>query len=436
MRSWFIAMQALGVLAVAATPAFAQPLIDCVDSIECTVANSDIVLVGKLVKFGEQQARGDQGLQATITVEESLKVPFHESYDEGISVRIRYPESVLADWKDHSRRLLVAIGEQSPRVTVIDLTPENLEVLTEDFKILRDPADVIQIVKETVERMPPAAKRIHTFKLMVPHDVFAKTRSAKYSGMFLRVPVDERLEKKACEYLDSDDYSRRYDGVEALRYFKSDENIVRLKAALKDPGWNYLHEAEHNRGVEVRDYGVRRVAYRILKSWGIETQKPAFSEEIIKLDRVTLEDFSNREQVTDRDIEALSRFENLHILFFSNSPVTDANLKAVAKLKGLRELHLDGTAVTDAGLKGLAELGQLQYLGLGGTRVTDAGLKSLAELGQLRYLGLSGTQVTDAGLNELAEFRNLRGVNLRGASVTDDGIAELGKLRPELQIER
>jgi hypothetical protein len=408
---WFAAPLALGVLAVAATRTLAQPLFDCVDSIECTVANSDLVLVGKLVKFGEEGAN-DQGREATITVEESLKVPFRESYHERISVRLAYPESVLADWKDHSRRLLLVIRDESPRATVIDLTPENLEVLTENFKILRDPADVIQIVKETVERMPPAAKRIHTFKLLVPHDVFAKTRSAKYHGMFLKVPVDERLEKKACEYLDSDDYSRRHYGVEAMRYFKSDENIVRLKAALKDPGWSYLHQAEHNRGVEVRYYGVRRLAYRILKSWGIETQKPAFRVEIVKLDRVTLEDFSNRKQVTDRDIEALSRFENLHILFFSNSRVTDANLKAVAKLKGLRELHLDGTAVTDAGLKSLAELVQLQYLGLGGTKVTDAGLK------------------------ELAEFKSLRGVNLRGASVTDDGIAELGKLRPELQIER
>jgi hypothetical protein len=172
---WFASIAAIGASVLLSDQAFAQPLFDCVDSIERTVANSDIVLVGKLVKFGEEQARGEQGRQATITVEESLKVPFHESYDEGISVRLRYPESVLADWKDHSRRLLVAIGEQSPRATVIDLTPENLEVLTEDFKILRDPADVIQIVKETVERMPPAIKRIHTFKLLVPHDVFAKT---------------------------------------------------------------------------------------------------------------------------------------------------------------------------------------------------------------------------------------------------------------------
>ncbi len=410
--SWFASIAAISASVFLSDQAFAQPLFDCADSIECTVANSDIVLVGKLVEFGEEQARGDQGREAKIIVEESLKVPFRESYDEGISVRLSCPESVLADWKDHSRRLLVAIGEQSPRATAIDLTPEKLEVLTEDFELLRDPADVIRIVKETVERMPPAVKRIHTFKLLVPHDVFAKTRSAKYHGMFLKVPVDERLEKKACEYLDSDDYSRRSEGVEALRYFKSDENSERLKAALKDPGWGYLHHAEHNRGIEVRYYGVRREAYRILKSWGIETQKPAFSEEITKLDRVTLEDFSNREQVTDRDIEALSRFENLHILFFLNSRVTDENLKAVAKLKGLRELHLDGTTVTDAGLKSLTELSQLQYLGLGGTQVTDAGLK------------------------ELAAFKSLRGVKLRGASVTNDGIAELGKLRPELQIER
>ena len=284
MQPWFTAILALGVLAVAAAPARAQPVFVFAESIECTVANADLVLVGKLVEFDEDETNDDQGRKATIAVEETLKVRFDESYEK-IRVRLSYPESVFADWKGHSRRLLVAIREESPRATVIDLTPENLEVLTEDFELLRDPADVIRIAKETVQRMPSAVKRIHTFRLLVPHDVFAKTRSAKGSGMYLSVPVDERLEKRACDYLSSDDYSRRSEGVEALRYFKSDENIVRLKAALKDPGWGYLQHAEHNRGVEVRDYGVRREAYRILITWGIKTEKPLFREEIVNLQK-------------------------------------------------------------------------------------------------------------------------------------------------------
>ena len=40
--SWFAAIAVFGASALLSDQAFAQPLFDCADSIECTVANSDI----------------------------------------------------------------------------------------------------------------------------------------------------------------------------------------------------------------------------------------------------------------------------------------------------------------------------------------------------------------------------------------------------------
>ena len=96
----------------------------------------------------------------------------------------------------------------------------------------------------------------------------------------LKVPVDERLEARGHEFIKSDQYMRWGEGARALRYFKSDENIARLKGLLDDPGWSYLHHPDQNDGLEVRLYGVRDDAFQTLKSWEVDVPKPVIREEI------------------------------------------------------------------------------------------------------------------------------------------------------------
>src|SRR5262249_7548836 len=65
----------------------AQPLFGGAESIECTVANSEVVVVGKLVEFdGKEQADERGGRTATIAVEETLKGEHRDR------LRVRLPQ--------------------------------------------------------------------------------------------------------------------------------------------------------------------------------------------------------------------------------------------------------------------------------------------------------------------------------------------------------
>jgi len=410
---WLISLVAACISPVVSVQAHAQPLFSDAESIECTVANADLVVLGRLVEFGGGgQANGREGREATIAVEEILKGERHQR----LRVDLSDPVSALTGWKVHSRRLLVAVkGDVPTAATVIDLSDENLEVLTAEFRLLRDPEDVIQVAKETVRRMPAAVRRIHTFGLVVPRDAVAGTTWEKYYAtgghLRLQVPVDERLEKKALDSIRSESLQRREEGVRALRYFKTDENIARVKRLLSDPGWAYLHHAGENKGLEVRIYTVREESYQALKYWGVDAENPMTREEILKPGSVKTVSLSNT-QVTDTDLKELARFENLENLFLWNTAVTDARLKELGGLKNLKSLYL------------------------GGTEVTDQGLKHLAGLKSLQHLDLRSTKVTDQGLEVLAGYQSLQKLDLGRAPVTDEGVAELRKRCPGLKIER
>jgi hypothetical protein len=285
--AWLKSLVAVAVSLVTSGPAHAQPLFGDAESIESTVANADLVVIGKLAEFGGgERADEREGHEITIAVEQTLKENlFSVEPHQRLRVHVRRPAPVLANWKDHSHRLLVAVKEDAPNATtVIDLADKNLEVLTADFTLLHDPQAVIRVAKETVRRMPAAMRRIHTFGLVVPRKVVAETKWEEYyktgGYLILRVPVDKRLEKRAHDYIRSESYQNREEGVRALRYFKSDENSTRVKGLLNDPGWAYLYHARENKGVEVRIYGVRQAAYRTLKSWGVDVAKPTIREEV------------------------------------------------------------------------------------------------------------------------------------------------------------
>jgi hypothetical protein len=96
--------------------ASAQPLFGSAESLECVVANADIVVVGKVVEFGEGEQADERGARpVTIAVEETLK----GEHRERLRVRLSHPVSALADWKDHSCRLLVARGVPPTATRVI-----------------------------------------------------------------------------------------------------------------------------------------------------------------------------------------------------------------------------------------------------------------------------------------------------------------------------
>lgn len=285
--SYLMSFVVVGFSLVASVRAHAQPLFGHAESIESTVANADLVVIGKLVEFDSgRQVDESEGHEATIAVEETLKEDlFRVEPHRRIRVGVSHPASVLADWRDRSSLLLVATSECTPNATtVIELVHNKLEVLTADFTLLRDPKAVIQAARETVRRTPAAVRRIHTFRQKVPREAVAGTTWEEYYAtggyLVLSVPIDERLEMRARDYIRSEMYEKRIEGVRALRYFNSDENIARVRTLLNDPEWAHLYRAGENKGVEVRIYGVRQEAYRTLKSWGVDVEKPLIREEI------------------------------------------------------------------------------------------------------------------------------------------------------------
>lgn len=267
--------------------AHAQPGPAHAESLECRIANADLVLVAKLVDFGgEQQADDRQFHECTIDIEETLKQDLFDDEPDRpsrVSLPFYYSRTVLTHWQEHSIRLLVTVNEDDVSATrVLALTDDPLEILTADFQLLRDPEAVIQVAKQTVSRFPAAIRRVHTFRVAVPSKVLVGTKWESSGQLDLTVPVDERLEQRAQVGILSINYPTRAESARALRYFKSDENVARLKPLLHDPGFGYFEVASQNDGVEVRHYGAREAAFGALKAWGLKVEQPLIREEVKK----------------------------------------------------------------------------------------------------------------------------------------------------------
>lgn len=266
---------------VASIPAHAQPLFPHAQSIETMVANADLVFIAKLVKFGDaERADGREVHQATIAIEETLKKDLFtiEPY-KLLSIYVPAPAADLADWMKRSCQLLVVLDSNTPKgSTVIELVEGKVAVWKADMTLLRKPDAVIRAARESARSMPTSVKRIHTFGLKVPRELCTGTQWEKYyhtgGHLVLSVPVDRHLEKRALDYLRSENYLKRAEGARALRYFKSDENIARVKKLLDDPG--------HYKGVEEVIYVVRHEAYGTLQAWEIDVRKPVLREGVRK----------------------------------------------------------------------------------------------------------------------------------------------------------
>ncbi len=75
------------------------------------------------------------------------------------------------------------------------------------------------------------------------------------------VPYDRSVEKWALECIGSKDWIRRVTGAQAMRMFKSSDNIRRMKALLEDP-----YEAKESDGRS--RFPVRQSATYTLQGWG------------------------------------------------------------------------------------------------------------------------------------------------------------------------
>jgi len=94
-------------------------------------------------------------------------------------------------------------------------------------------------------------------------------------------------------------------------------------------------------------------------------------EKIVKIDL-------SRSQVTDQDLEALGRFENLRSLNLRKTTIGDEGLASLVELRGLVYLNLHDTQVTDRGIASLSKLENLETLYLWGSAVSPQAAKQLS----------------------------------------------------------
>lgn len=478
MRAWLL-LAVIG-LPVAAPAAYGQlpPAKSAnLESVEAMVLNSDSVVVGKILELGDGEKDG--GRIATISVEETLR----GDHVDRRTVRLLSPAAVVEPWKNRSCRLLLVLkGTPQTAFGVLDLDDKGLLVLSADLTLLRKPDEVVRVARAAIRRMP-GVKAIDTFILRVPAEAVKDTKWSAYYRwshwrVTLAVPVDERLEQRALELLRDKRYRQRLEGLAALRFFKSDDNIACVMRLLADPDWSIEgFPAENNNGLEVRYYDVRAAAYQTLIGWGIDVAKPTVKTELVKSDmqsvyvtkdtdevyarlrtckdlrvvgfgcegtdaalkklatltqieRLSLSaGLGNYGKVTNAGLAELQKLTNLKQLDLHCPKVTDAGLKALAPLKNLTALDLQHSKITGAGLNELEARKNITYLHLHMTRVTDAGLKGLRDYENLTYLSLYDTRVTDAGMKELAPLKKLTTLYLGHTKVTGLGLKDLAPLR-------
>jgi hypothetical protein len=263
----------------------AQPSFHRAMSVEAMVLNADAVVVGTVVDVSKDKKFNE----ATIAVAETLRGK-HQARQH-----VRFPDNIWQlgvgafDAKDLRKlqvdapRLLVAMrGEPGQACGLIYLTEQNMRtgdsdtVYKADLTTLQKPADLLRVAKETL-RNSPGVKCIDTFPLTVPIKGGYYGRGGSTT---VEVPVDESLEKKAGQYLGSKERWSRTEGAVALKYFKSEENIARLKELLSDAEPLTFSLPKSDSGVEVRIYTVRKAAFETLEYWGIAVKEPVVEEKI------------------------------------------------------------------------------------------------------------------------------------------------------------
>ena len=263
-----------------ATLAHAQPSCELKPTIEGIVLNADTIVVGMFAEFSV----GEEFHNATIAVENTLRGEHHEQVHVQffakrwqVGVPIHNPAQ-LALLKTDSHRLLLAL-EGHPRHArtvrgLIDLSSTDLAVYMADFSVLRKPEDVLLATKDAIGRSP-GVTRIETLPVFVP-------MKGGYPGMWhwggrtrIVVPVDGRLGKRAQEYLTAQEPWKRMEGLWALRYFKTDENISQAKTLLSDP---FRVQEQQGMG-KIWRYPVRKRARETLSYWGVHVSPPPVDEE-------------------------------------------------------------------------------------------------------------------------------------------------------------
>lgn len=408
--------------ALAPVSAFAQMAPSrVVSTVDVRVLNSERVMAGRIAELTRHQ---DGSVDLTVRVDETFRgatLP---------TLQIRLPRNAVS-----ARELsqFASIGAQVLVVgnDIVTLELQGLAVPTASGQLLREPAEVIEYIRETLRGRETVA--VGGFLIPLPKQF----QDAKISRSFdsnsgpppqLAVPIDARLEQWAIEAIRSK--SDVFSGFRALTSFKSDANIALVMPCLNDSSF----DASPNNGLEIRQYRIRRAAYDLLREWGVAVGQPVLREEVPRFEG--LEAFSwgnsNAELVWPRVLALSTNLKEVTVV--ATRPSLQ-EFSRISELQTVTKISMSARNNGDEWLVPISKLRNLEQLYLRYSNITDKGLRALTGLENLKSIDLSITRVTDDGLITLAGIASLKSINvLFNPHITPAGIAAFGARRPDVQV--
>lgn len=280
------------------------------ECIEWITADSERVLVGKVVKVETAKGEDNKDYEvATVAVSQTLKGK-HET--KATFLLQNHEEPVAAEWMEDAVPMLFFLVRSDRLDKKSGLATRFDWVLREDVsypsavlvgKSKRDWTYTMHVfgrelsvvtksdaIVKRVERAATAfSRRPNHHAVGVPKKNEIYKQFVEPSAVYLVVPVDEELEPFGRNWCRSAWPFERKEGIKILRRFKSERNIQILKSLLND---HYSDLATRYRlviGLHVlavphrhRVYAVRRLAYETLRDLGVPVEKPVLEEPLGK----------------------------------------------------------------------------------------------------------------------------------------------------------
>lgn len=271
---------AVAVVAALAGPAAAE--INMVDSIEWATADAKLVVRGRVASV-QTRDDGDGALvyAVTLKIAETIKGTARGSVQIGFVASrdytpplLQFPKAeVLVFLVDGKRR----VGDDK-RYAAIALAPRrSTDGLTSVIPLDGAPAysaayDVLEAGADVLAATRAAARSPATesFRVDVPADSAAFKRLYGGSAVWMYVPVDAALERRAVDWIAAHDLATRAQGAAALAHFRSPANVARLDKLLADPEFAVVS----GDGRSTRRYLVRAKAHEVLAGWHVKHATP------------------------------------------------------------------------------------------------------------------------------------------------------------------
>lgn len=263
-----------------------------VESLEWVSADADLVVRGTITEFDRVNDKGTIWAKATVKVAAGYKGKVKEGDEIKFvaSHKSRFASDALAalgknkteaifclvkserykdkgaDYKDAPWALRLSQGDLDQ--SAIDLSGESgTLVVTADARLLTRKDDIVKAAEAAAS---PEAAKPKQGRLDAPASSDVVRKYSTGDGVWLIVPLNDRLQAIARDWLKSKEIDFRVEGANALKHFKSDDNIQLLKRLLEDPGSRSSGKA--------KTYPVRQAAFAVLKEWGVQVKPPVVEE--------------------------------------------------------------------------------------------------------------------------------------------------------------